>query len=260
MYNLNVGFTNAQLEILYATGTNVIVAKPSATVQIPPTIFSPSDNQSIGCANEKGKTDGVSEWLQPSGGGSPNVAWQVFKPMQANTLSWEELYGIYASTVDFRNGARLIQLSSTGPAEKSKLYPLLDRGVITGPFQGGSPHSFSLLNLYSHQRYMTVGLYQDANVNGTEIDGNAVSAAPVLFRGTAVMIPFTTVYIWLVSSVVSNSITMATSPMTQLKFGDGVDTISVAYDSASGTFLPASSALNDADSSLVSALNPPPLL
>jgi hypothetical protein len=54
-YELDVAFTNDQLQTLWITGTNVIVAKPS-------------------------------------GGTSPNVAWQVFKPLQANALTWDELY------------------------------------------------------------------------------------------------------------------------------------------------------------------------
>ena len=44
-FNLNVAFTNEQLQTLYITGTNVIVAKPTSD-------------------------------------GTPNVAWQVFRPLQ----------------------------------------------------------------------------------------------------------------------------------------------------------------------------------
>ncbi|MBV8251871.1 MAG: hypothetical protein JO154_04620 [Chitinophaga sp.] len=202
-YALNVSFTNDQLQVLYATGTNVVVAKPS-------------------------------------GSGTPNVAWQVYKPLQANQLTWDEQYGIYASTSSITNGATLSQMSATGPnASMNKLYTLQDSGVITGPANGGQASSFALQNLYSAVPYMTVGLFQAATVNGTPISGNAVSAVPVLLASTAVMTPYTTVYIWLQSQVKSNSVvTTVTSPMTALKFGGGVNTISVAYDSNSGTFLP----------------------
>lgn len=202
-YELDIAFTNEQLQILYATGSNVIVAKPT-------------------------------------GGSGPNVAWQVFKPMQANQVTWEEQYGIYASTTQIVNGARLSRLSSTGvPAAISKLYTLEDSAAITGPASGGTQDSYALYNTYSNQPFMTVGLYQDATVNGTSIAGNAVSAVPVLLQSTSVMTPFTTVYIWLQSQVVSNTVvTTVTSPMTQLKFGGGINSISVAYDSATGHFLP----------------------
>lgn len=205
-YSLNVAFTQQQLQTLYLTGSNVIIAKPT-------------------------------------GGSRPNVAWQVFKPMQANTLSWTEDYGIYASTSQVTNGARLDQLSNVPVgAAMNKMYTLQPSAVITGPATGGESGSFALLNNYLTQDFMTVGLYQDATVNGTEIMGNAISAVPVLKASTALMTPYTTVYIWLQSQVLSNTVvTMVTSPMTELRFGGEVDQLSIAYDSDSGKFLPAAS-------------------
>jgi len=209
-YQLDVAFTQAQLDTFLATGTNVIVAKPS-------------------------------------GSGQPNVAWQVFTPFPANTLNWTEEYGIYASTSEIKAGATLSQLSNVPVgAAMNKLYTLEASANITGPASGGQPNAFSLRNTYPNKTYMTVGLYQDANVNGTDIAGNAISAASVLLQSTAVMEPFTTVYIWLQSQVKSNSVvTTVTSPMTELKFGGGVNDISVAYDSSSGTFLPATDGLDE---------------
>lgn len=205
-YKLDVAFTNDQLSVLYATGSNVIIAKPT-------------------------------------GGSSPNVAWQVFKPMQANTLSWGEEYGIYASTSEVVNGATLNQLSNVPVgAAMNKLYTLEPSAVISGPASGGAADSFALENLYSNKPYMTVGLFQDANVNGTDIAGNALSAVPVILASTALMTPYTTVYVWLQSLVISNTVvTLVTSPMTELKFGGGTNDISVAYDSASGKFISAGS-------------------
>ncbi len=88
-YSLDIQFTQDQLQILYMAGSNVVVAKPSGD------------------------------------GSTPNVAWQVFKPMQANTLSWDEEYGIYASTSEVTNGAKLVQLSSVDVgAPMNKLFTL----------------------------------------------------------------------------------------------------------------------------------------
>ncbi|MEZ4811863.1 MAG: hypothetical protein R2819_16015 [Allomuricauda sp.] len=203
-YELKVGFTQEQLNVLYETGTNVIVAKPT-------------------------------------GGGTPNVAWQVFKALQANTLNWTEEYGIYASTSEVTNGAKLTQLSSVPVgASMNKLYTMEPSGAISGPVSGGAPDSFALLNKYSEKSYLTAGLFQDANVNGTDIIGNATSAAPVILASTATMTPFTTLYIWLQSQVISNTVvTTVTSPMTKLLFGGGINDISVAYDSKTGKFISA---------------------
>ena len=216
-YELKVNFTQAQLDVLYQTGTNVIVAKPT-------------------------------------GGGAPNVAWQVFKALEANTLNWTEEYGIYASTSEVVNGAKLTQLSSVPVgASMNKLYTMEPSGAISGPVSGGAPDSFALLNKYAEKDYLTVGLFQDANVNGTDILGNATSAAPVILASTATMTPYTTVYIWLQSQVISNTVvTVVTSPMTKLRFGGGTSNISVAYDSNSGNFIPT----GKSESGLVEYIDP----
>ncbi len=200
-YTLNINFTSDQLDAIYNTGSNIIIAKPS-------------------------------------GGDSPNVAWQSFSPLQNNTLTWEEQYGIYVSNSSVEHGATLDQLSSTSiGAAMNKLYTLEASGVIDGPDNGGAANSFALLNSYDNQDYMTVGLFQDATVNGTQIMGNATSAAPTLLASTAIMTPYTTVYVWIQSQVESNSVvTTVTSPMTELVFGGGVNTLTVQYDSDSGQF------------------------
>ena len=205
-FNLKIAFTSQQLGILYATGTNVIIAKSS---------------------------DGY----------SPAVAWQVFRPMQANTVSWKEEYGIYASNSDIRNGEVLNQFSNTPIGiETGKQYILQSNGAIAGPYGGGFPNAFMFSNQYSGKHYITAGLYQNAIINGNNTAGNAVSATPVLMQSNAIMNPNTTIRIWLQSQVVSNSVvTNITSPVTELKFGGTVTDISVTYDTATGKFVPAKS-------------------
>ena len=204
-FNLKIAFTQEQLGILYATGTNVIIAKPSD-------------------------------------GRSPAVAWQVFRPMQSNTLSWKEEYGIYASNSDIRNGEILNQFTSTPIGiETGKQYILQSNGVITTA-GGGFANAFMFSNQYSGKHYITAGLYQNAIINGNNSTGNAVSATPVLMQSNAIITPNTAIHIWLQSQVVSNSIvTNITSPVTELKFGGNVTDISVIYDAATGKFVPAKS-------------------
>ncbi|GAB5474200.1 MAG: hypothetical protein Mars2KO_22990 [Maribacter sp.] len=201
-YKLDIAFTNQQLENLYQTNSSVIIAKPS------------------------------------EGNATPNVAWQSFKALGANTLTWREEYGIYVSSTELTHGAQLDQLSNTEiGAIMDQVYTMNPSGVITGPASGGVPNSFALLNEYKNKPYMTAGLFQDATVNGTEIIGNATSAAPVLLASTAVMTPYTTIYVWIQSQVVSNTVcTLVTSPMTEFKFGGGTNDIAIAYNSETGLF------------------------
>ncbi|MDI1434878.1 hypothetical protein [Polyangium sorediatum] len=205
-FKLSTAFTQEDLNRFYASGSNIVVAKPNA-------------------------------------GGMPNVAWLVYRPLLGNTVTWEEQYGIYASNVDIINGAQLTQMSkSEFPALDNKSYPLTAAGFFGPPSTGGSPGSYTAVNQYDNlpKGYLTFGLFQDAVVDGTPALGNAVSAAPVIYNSTAVMTPFTTVYLWVQSQVVSNTVvTNVTSPMTEVMFGGPVTEVSLMYDASSGKFITA---------------------
>lgn len=170
--------------------------------------------------------------------GEVDVAWQAFSPMSFNKISWQENYGIYATTAGINHGAELKQLSWVPVGAAShKLYILQNSAKIAGPGIGGAANSFALENQYSHKSMMTVGLFQDANVNGVDIVGNACSAAAVLTASTAIMTPHTSVSVWLQSDVESNTVvTTVTSPVSSFKFSDDITSLSIVYDSESGMF------------------------
>lgn len=207
-YSLSLAFSNEDLQRIYASGSNVVIAKPA-------------------------------------GGSTPNVAWLVVRPLPSNTITWQEQYGIYMSNTEIINGATLVQSASTSSnASPDTMYTMEPSGTISGPVtSGGTQGAFSIQNEYNNlpKGYLTTGLFQSANVDGTLATGNAVSAATCLYNSTAVMTPYTTVYLWIASSVVSNTVvTHITSPMTQVTFGGSVTSVSLVYDATSGTFLPAS--------------------
>lgn len=203
-YTLNTTFTDQDLQRFLASGSNVVVAKPNA-------------------------------------GGTPNVAWVVFRPLLGNSMSWEDEYGIYASNVELTSaGARLNQMSWTPyPAEDANTYELSPAGSFVGPIGPGPKGSYKATNLYDNlpKGYLTFGLYQRSEVNGNQMGNNAVSAAPVIYNSDATITPFTTIYLWIQSQVVSNSVlTVVTSPQTKVTFGGNVTDISLVYDASSGLF------------------------
>ncbi len=188
-------------------------------------------------------TDSKVVIAKPSESDDPNVAWLTFDPFPSNQVVWEEKYGIYASTAEIQNGAQLTQLASTGvPAAPDKIYTLLPAAYFSPPEGVGSKNAFTAINAFDNlpaPANLTFGLYQDANVNGVDILGNAVSAAPVLFNSTAIMTPYTTVFVWIQSQIASNTVcTIVTSPLTQVTFGGEVDTVSLAYNPLGGNFIP----------------------
>jgi hypothetical protein len=204
-FSLSAEFSKQDLERFFAAGSNVVVAKPTQ-------------------------------------GGSPNVAWVVFRPLLANQMTWEENYGIYASNADLVNGASLFQISQTEfPAASGQAYDMEPAGYFGPPQSGGTPNSYTARNDYNNDKgYLTMGLFQNATVNGTLSKGNAISAALVQYASTAVMTPFTTVSLWIQSQVKSNSVvTNVTSPITSITFGGTVTDVALRYNPGTGTFVPA---------------------
>jgi hypothetical protein len=201
-YTLNIDLTKEQVDTFHLTGQNVVIAKPTQ-------------------------------------GGASNVAWQVFRPLEGNHVKWEEQYGIYASTAKIENGAELTQLSQTPyPAMASKTYPFLPSGTFGPPAGNGGKGTYYSANSYAELQYLTFGLFQAASVNGTKVPGNAISAAPVLLGADVEMTPYTTLYVWLQSQVLSNTVvTRVSTPKTEVVFGASATEISLSYDNA-GHFVP----------------------
>jgi hypothetical protein len=206
-YTLETNFSNEDLARIQATGSKIVVAKPSD-------------------------------------GGTPSVAWIAFHPSQCNSMEWSEEYGIYASRAALQHGALLTHISRTTiPTQDAKVYEFAD-GYFRPPTPGGQPGSFYALNSSENDsKYLTFGLYQNASVNGQTMKGNAISAASVLYRSTAQMTPYTTIYLWVQSEVESNTVlTVVTSPMTKVRFGSDATKFSLDYYPAKGTFIPGGSA------------------
>lgn len=201
-YELIVNFTNEQLAIIFQANASVVIGK----------MYSASDL---------------------------SVAWQVFKPMRKNCLSWNEVYGIYASTSQLDVDCPIVQHSYTDlGASTRKLYTLKPDGSISHPQDGGNAGVYALKNSYKEKKIITVGLYQDASLNGDEVKGNPISASQVMLGHTVIMKPSHTINIWIQSHIKSSTvISNVSSPMTTLSFNAEKSEIVVTYNDDTGLFV-----------------------
>jgi len=203
-YSLKIELTPAQLENFYAAGSQIAIAKASAE------------------------------------GGSPNVVWQSLRPNKTLVMTWEEKYGIYATETLLKGGALIESLSTTdGDALKGKGYTLRPSGVFAGPEGERSPGSYFAKNLYSNaNESLGMGLFQKAELgSGSALPGNPVSYAMIPRAGEAVMTPFTTLYVWIQSSVQGGSVvTEVTNPQTSVKFGGTTTGVELVFNSTQGVF------------------------
>ncbi|HIJ84245.1 MAG: hypothetical protein HW380_2682 [Magnetococcales bacterium] len=208
-FTLNINFTSSDIQLFYQTGTNLIIAKAIK-----------------GDAN------------------TPSAVWQVIRPMEANSVTWTEQYGIYASKNQIDAGTAVTKMASTGiPAVPGRIYDLTPAGTLAIQSQGNDANAFTVVNDYqTATQMMTIGLYQAANVNGIDVTGNVTSAAAVIYKFKAVITPINTVYMWLQSSTKGNSTLKGVfSPMTVVPFSDVVTIISMQYDPQTALFFSAGS-------------------
>jgi hypothetical protein len=117
----------------------------------------------------------------------------------------------------------------------------LDRfSSIVQPRSGGVPGAYAIQNSHDSPGPLTFGLLQNADVNGTQQSGGAVSATRAPTDSVVTMNPGTVVYLWVQSQIARNTVvTNIASPTTQVTLSASSPSASLAYDAATGKFIPA---------------------
>jgi hypothetical protein len=194
-YTLNIAFTAEQLATLNASGKNIVLGK---------SFF----------------------------GGAPQIAWQVFKPLESNTVKWNDDYSVYFSN-DTPDPQKVIRAVASRRVERGGQCTLDYNGNIM--VNSGSSGDYSLTN-QSHGRTVG-GLCQDATVNAAG-KGESIVCARVILEGNRLTIrPDMKLSIWLQSGVNPGTVLGSIeNPVTELDFA-GSNTISVKYDSDSKKFV-----------------------
>jgi hypothetical protein len=206
-YQLSIGFTDAGLDTLQAAKQQVTMVK--------------SVNSSAGSS------------------GSNPVIWVSFKPMNANTVTWDEEYSVYASTTNIVNGAQIITNSSIA-ASSGNAYTFLPAGHFGASNSNLSDTEYGVINNSSFAvngiPMITSGLYQTAVVNGTP-KSSPLNATPVPFGDTATFTPIEKVQVF-VSSYQNNGLVIAevTSQALTVDFTTQ-PTQSIIYDAATNQFV-----------------------
>lgn len=184
---------------------------------------------------------------KPLDAASPNVIWLSIDPFASTDVEWTEEYGIYASTTQVSQGARISKLSESAfPAQDGAYYSFTSAAVFNGPFTGNGVGrgSYGAQNDMPSSSYpvLTFGLTQTALVNQQPAERKPLSATPVLATQFANMTPFTIVYAWLQAQFASETIiTQITGKTTKIRLGGGVNEMTLKYDPGLGVFVPVTS-------------------
>ncbi len=165
---------------------------------------------------------------------STAVAWQVFQPIENNTVSWIESYSLYATTVPLNNGNVLtLDAVTAAPAIPGFIYTFSG-----GPLQGapGKDGMFNLSNEMGSGSY-SFGLAQSATVNNQPTPLAPLNATPMLFNQTAQFTPPTTVAIFL-STCTSNGTVIPgiSANALVIPLSSASSTVNVGFNDDANTF------------------------
>jgi len=205
-YQLNITFDTAQLQAIYAAKQNVTIAKIVT--------------------------------------GEEAFSWVSFSPLEANVVTWADSdFFIYGA---FSTGSQGTEINSiiTQAVLPGQNYTLEPTGTFSEPTAVpiGSD-GFQVTNQYSAVSYLTFGLMQSVTINGANIANAPTNAQIVLLGQHAIFRPTSQLIIFMASDIpAGQSIDPSTEngaigPSTTIIFTPAEETISIAYDSASGGFL-----------------------
>ena len=170
--------------------------------------------------------------------GGPQVAWVAFDPLQANSVSWQDSYTMYASRTQLEGNAT-INMMSQAPAGQTQSLPFTNEGS----FQAADPtivlpsDTYGVENQYTTAPFLVFGLAQEANVTGTSSPASPINASVVPMNQRATFQPLDVVTVFLQANTSNGMVinTVTGQPIT-LTFGGGTNEITIAYDAAIGGF------------------------
>ena len=174
-----------------------------------------------------------------SGGNLP-VAWLTFSPLESNIVTWQENYGLYASTTQAQAGATIAMTSqSSGTVQAGWLYTF-ENGIFSGATGVGSTFNVDNQdNAYS----FSFGLSQQAIVNNVPVMA-PLNCVPVPYNEDASFTPIESLSIFLssysnngvvISQVAGNALAVtltSQNPTAQIGFNDSNNTFFLNSSSA----------------------------
>lgn len=204
MYKLNVAFSDAALQTIYAAGQKLAIVK-----------------------NVEGDS------------GNP-VVWVSTLPFEDNVIEWENNYQLYASRQEAMHGATISKLSETSGITGLE-FDFQD-GVFKNAqsTKAVGSNQYGIHNVMNAYPGLTFGLAEAVRVNGEMQSGKPINAILLPYNHTAVMSPIEKVQVFLARDIDDGVVqTREFSNMISLEYSGNESEKSIRYDEVKGIFVPA---------------------
>ena len=203
-YKLNVTFSDAALQTIYAAGQKLSIVK---TVE---------------------------------GDSGESVVWVATLPFESNVIEWENDYQLYASRQEAMHGATISKLSET-PGITSLEFDFKDgifQNAQTSKMVGSN--EYGIHNAMDAYSCLTFGLAEAVCVNGEMQHGKPINAVLLPYNHTAVMSPVEKIQVFLANNIDDGVVqTREFSNMLSLTYTGNESEKSIRYDETKGIFVPA---------------------
>ncbi len=170
-----------------------------------------------------------------------SVIWVALSPLLTNRVVWLDGYAVYASRSETVNGAIIVKMADQA-AEPGLWYPFKG-GVFETPVKASNigPGEYGIRNQDFELPELTFGLAQTVIVNDADIKKYQPLNAQSVLRGQeAIFTPEDTIAVALMFRVGSGFVISEVPGVpTVLKFGGGVDSVTIKYNGETGRFVAA---------------------
>lgn len=134
----------------------------------------------------------------------PILFWVAFEPFEINSITWEAIYGVYASPDAVQTGTMISASSGLYPAKPGIEYQFEEGVFDTGP-SSSTPNSYIVKN-NSPDTKLTFGLTQTVTANGRTFDAAPVNGVVLDSLQTQLFSPTEQVTVFLYKEVVSGGV------------------------------------------------------
>jgi len=161
-----------------------------------------------------------------------NVSGVTFKSFEVNSVTWEDIYGLYSSYTELQYNANIIKVSYVLASTKNTYS--FESGIFSSPVPDPSisDNTYEVLNKMSEYEYVTFGLAQNIKVNGLSYEGNPINATSVLTNQLASFTPNERISIFMKSNI-DNGVIISRITSTELDIDfTGESEVTIKYDNS----------------------------
>ena len=168
-----------------------------------------------------------------------DVAWVTITPLLNNCVQWSDNYYLYAQMERVQPGSH-VQMAYQTAALPGHSYDFKPFGSFFPSESGAAqPNTYQIVNLFTQQPYITLGMAQPVQVNGSLAMVNPINAVSAPSNTTMVFSADNQVTVFISNTVTVGEVLPTPSAVNALKIDFSLSTseVNIIHDAEAGGFV-----------------------